>query len=533
MLTHRFALLALLTLLAFPALAQYDGAQYEGAAPEAVTLTLDEAIQIALVNNYTIRSTRLDVENANAQVREAWGEVMPKVDLSSSYTRNLKSANPFAGSQAGGFFASFGFIDWLAYNERARTDDDVTTNPIPFDEFGDRREAGLDEAGIVLSGDDNPFSVPNEFLNGVSVSQTLFSGSAFAAIKGAEQLKEINRRGVDRQEQLLIDDVRRAFYQALLSHERTVVAQQSVARIQQTLDESTKRVAQGLAPKYQRLTAEVELANLQTQLLEAQNAASAATENLKLQLGIPIEQPIQLRGELRADDPAIYMSASLDDAVKRALERRPDLEQARLAVQLRDIDRQITKSAYLPTVSAFANFNYIGRVPDDRTSVFSDGDDPFKFKRKNYEFFSRNYWNPNINAGVRLTWNLFDGFQTSARLQQRTIALQKAQIEHDRTIELVTLEVQNALRDLDAARRRIQAQEQNVEKAELNYQYASARLDEGVASPLEERSASEQLDISRWNYLQAVHDYLVAKSAFETAVGATGPQAVNLTNNFN
>ena len=40
-----------------------------------------------------------------------------------------------------------------------------------------------------------------------------------------------------------------------------------------------------------------------------------------------------------------------------------------------------------------------------------------------------------------------------------------------------------------------------------------------VATPLEEREASEQLDQSRINYLLAVHDYLVARSAFETAVG--------------
>jgi hypothetical protein len=40
-----------------------------------------------------------------------------------------------------------------------------------------------------------------------------------------------------------------------------------------------------------------------------------------------------------------------------------------------------------------------------------------------------------------------------------------------------------------------------------------------VATPLEVRTASEQLDLSRLNYLQAVHDFLRARSAFETAVG--------------
>jgi outer membrane protein TolC len=99
------------------------------------------------------------------------------------------------------------------------------------------------------------------------------------------------------------------------------------------------------------------------------------------------------------------------------------------------------------------------------------------------------------------------------------VAVSKAEVELDQTIEMVRLEVNNAVRDLEAARRRIQSQDQNVANAELNYEYAQARLSEGVATQLEERNASEQLDLSRLNYLQAVHDYLVARSAFQTAIG--------------
>jgi Outer membrane efflux protein. len=53
-----------------------------GAPPQPITLTLEEAIQIALVQNRALQSARLDVENAHAQVREAWGQVFPQVNLS-------------------------------------------------------------------------------------------------------------------------------------------------------------------------------------------------------------------------------------------------------------------------------------------------------------------------------------------------------------------------------------------------------------------------------------------------------------------
>ena len=500
---------------------------------QPVVLTLEEAVQIALVQNRALQRARLDVENASAQVREAWGQVLPQVDLQSSYTRNLKSANPFAGSEAGGLFSSFGLIDWLAYNEDARTDTDPSTDPISLDEFFDRRQAGLDEAGLTLGGGENPFSVPNEFLNGVTINQTLYNGSAFAAIRGAKQLRELNERAVDRQEQILIHEVRTTFYSALLAQEQFAVVEQSVDRMARTLNETIRLVNQGIAPKFQRLTAEVELANLETQYVNAQNAATKAVDQLKMVLGIPIEQPLRLRGELEAADPGLFVNVSTQSAVAAALERRPDLEQARLAVDLRRVDRSITQAQYLPRVDLFANFNYIGRVPDNRTFVTSVDDDPFTFRSETESFFSRSYWNPSINAGLRLTWNLFNGFQTSSQVQQRQVAIDQAQLDYERQLASVSLEVQNALRDLEAARRRILAQEQNVQRAALNYEHARTRLREGVATHLEERNASEQYDQSQLNYLQAVHDYLVARSAFETAVGMPlqGTDILNLTRN--
>ncbi len=239
-----------------------------------LSITLDEAREIARVQSYVLQSIRLDVDNAQAQVREAWASVMPDVALSSSYTRNLKSANPFAGSDAGGLFGSLGFVDWLAYNERARTDTDPGTSPIPFEAFGDSLNAGYNRAGIVLNQSDNPFSVPNSFQNQVSITQTLYSGAAFAAIKGAKKLTDINRRTVERQVQIVENQVESEFFAALLAQEQARVVQASVERARQTENETARRVEAGTTPKFQRLSAEVQRANLESQLVTAQNAAA-------------------------------------------------------------------------------------------------------------------------------------------------------------------------------------------------------------------------------------------------------------------
>lgn len=510
--------LALIGVPALQANAQVQPASFE-TSTTPIVLTVDEAIQIALVRNYTIRNNRLNVDNASAQVREAWGSVYPQVDLNSSYQRNFKTANPFAGSTAGGFFSTLIFNPWLTFNEDARTDGNPDTAPISFEEYQRRVTEGQQEAGIITSNDGNPFGVENQFQNGVTISQTLYNGSAFAAIKGAQRLKDLNQRGVDRQEQLIVDQVRQVFYQARLAEEQVRIVSQSVERTRKTATETAKRVSQGVAPKFQRLSAEVDLANLETQLMQSENQTQAALDNLKFTLGIPIQQPVQLRGTVELDELNPYMTISIDDAFAQAIERRPDLDQARINVELREIDKKIAGSNYMPVLDLFANFSYTGSVPDNRKFTISDPSDPFTFRLSENKFFSRDYWNPSINGGFRLRWNLFNGFQTSSQIQQRQIAVERAEIEHEQLMQSVRMEVEAALRNVETARLQMASQDRNVERAELNYQYASSRLREGVATQLEERDASNQLDQSRLNYLQAVFDYVVARSAFETALG--------------
>jgi len=497
-----------------------------------VSLTLDEAIQVALDQNFDLQRTRLDVRNADAQVREAWGQVMPQIDVSGGYTRNVVTANPFAGSDVTGLFAGGNSADWVAFNERARTDDDPNTDPITFQAFQDRQQEAREAAGISLGGGGNPFGVDNEFRSGISLTQTLFNGSAFSAIAGAQQLKDVNQRAVDRRMQTLADQVRQAYYDALLAQERVRVLQQRVQRTETTLQEVSTQVRQGVMPKFQRLSTEVELSNTQTQLVQAENATGLALDNLKNTMGIPVDRPIRLDGNLDAENMALYREVSMQRAIETALDRRPDVEQARLAIELRRVQENTVRAEYLPRLSAVANFNYTGRVPDDRELTLSDPDDPFAYSTLDRGFFDDSFWNPAFSVGLQLSWNIFNGFQTTSRVEQQQVAVRRAEIDYEQARRGVELEVRRALRNLEDARQRIQNQQQNVQRAETNYSFVSQRVQQGVSNQLELREASDQLDQSRLNYLQAVHDYLTARSAFEVAVGipiATPPAEFRFT----
>ncbi|MEL7363995.1 MAG: TolC family protein, partial [Bacteroidota bacterium] len=204
-------------------------------SPAVVSISLDEAMQIATQRNYALLTAALDVENADAQVSEAWGQLFPQVDASAGYTRNLKQADPFAGSSAGNLFGGLGAIDWLVFNEDARTDDNPGTDPIAFSEFLSRQQDGLDAAGIVVEEGGNPFAVDNQFQGAITITQTLYSGSAFAAVRGARSLKDFNQAALETQLQDVLHQTRQAFYGALLAQNQVRVLAASVERSAQNV----------------------------------------------------------------------------------------------------------------------------------------------------------------------------------------------------------------------------------------------------------------------------------------------------------
>lgn len=518
----KFLIWPLLFLMAAPSYSQqaWENTRQSEVDGE-ITITLDEAIQLALVNNHMIRIGLLDVENAEAQIKEAWGSVYPQLSASGNYTRNLKAPNPFAGSDAGSIFETLGALDWIAFNENARTDEDPDTNPIDFAEYIERQQQGYQDAGIAPpgTGGGNPFAVENQFQFGLSLSQTIYSGAAFAAIRGAEKVRELNDIETEVNRQSVVNQIKNSFYTALLAKRQAEVLRSSVERLAETVEETKKSVQAGVLSKFDRVSAEVELVNLETDLIEVENQAELAVKNLALQLGIPTKTKVNLRGVLEYDASLQPEYFDSDLSYELASQQRPDLQQTSKQIELLEVEGEITRSSYRPTLSAFANATYIGQVPSDRTTVSPVQGEDFQFTSSERGFFSQSYWNPAVSVGLNLSWNLFNGFQTKMRVQQNKIAIRQAEINRNLQQNSIYLEIDQAVKSLETALQRIQSQERNIEQAELNYEFAVKRLKEGVGTPLQERQASSLLDQSKLNYLSAVYDYLTALSDYNRAIG--------------
>lgn len=494
--------------------ASAQSSSYSGSSE--LPISLNEAIEIALVNSYVLQRSRLGVEEADAQIREARSSVYPQIGGAANYTRNLKTPNPFAGSNAEELFTSFAAIDWLFYNERQRIDGNPT---LPFGDYLDRQSEGLREAGIERSGSSNPFAVENQFILGVSANQALYNGAAFAAIRGAEHFKTVIREQLERDTQNLVKDVRTTYLGALLAQEQVKLLETSLTQLIETKREISLMVDQGILSRFDRNSLEVEVVNLETNLIAAKNGAALAVRSLNIILGIPMDQSLILSDSFHDFTPTLPEVGTQDGAYEIALNLRPDIKQVEGAIRLRQEERNLTRSAYFPVLNAFADYAFIGSVPQNRVQTIADADVDFKYTKNERGFFDPSYWNASLAVGLRLQWSLFDGFRTSARIQQVNVNIKRAELDAIMLRESIFLEIDQTLRNLEASWKRIESQRRNIQLAELNYEDAKSRLREGVGTRLEERQASNLLDQSKLNYLVAVHDFLNARAAYDNVLG--------------
>ena len=87
------------------------------------------------------------------------------------------------------------------------------------------------------------------------------------------------------------------------------------------------------------------------------------------------------------------------------------------------------------------------------------------------------------------------------------------------TVRLVELDVRTAWSDLRTAAAVLEAQRQNLAKAEKALTLAEARYKEGATPEVAVLSAQTALTSARSTYFQALRDYSVARARMQHATG--------------
>ena len=452
----------------------------QGATGQERVLTLEQAVATALVSSDDLQDARMGLEVAEEQVSEAWALLYPTIDASAGYTRNLSVASNFLPA-------------------------------VIFDP-----EADPSELIPVRFGSDNVWTTS------INVEQPLFKPGVFVGVGAASSFQNFERENVRGRTQAVVTRVRISYYSLLLAQEQTRLVQNSVDRVRQSLTETKALNRAGLAADYDVLRLEVELANLEPNLLRAQNSVSQSERELTIELGLESTDPIRVAGSLAdidlddrsANSPAnrqiLDFSAWVDeDGVdpeslqSMAQNDRSDLRSLDLMEQLRHTEMRLEQVQYLPEIVLFGTYAITAQ---------ENGSPDFFGESSMQRAYAR-------QAGVRVTWPLFSGFSRDARIDQKRAGLRQAQAQTRLARSRAENEVTTLWDQVGEARERADGQQLAVRQALRGFEIASAQYREGLGSRLELTDSEVALRQSEFNYAQAVYDFLVAQANLDRAVG--------------
>lgn len=304
--------LALVTLGAGAAVAQ-DSVSTSHLNPGNIpTVTLEEAIRLAQQVQPSVVQAQGSVRNAAAQVRAAYGQFLPNINLNTS-----------AGN---------------SFSEGVSRTDPVT--------------------GAVISGNTSNTSVSM----GVSANIDLFTGFRRGAdIRAAKaQGLAADASLVDAQYQSKLNTTQE-FLNALYAAQLVQVREASVRRAEEQLKVAVAKLASGSATRSDSLRSLVTLGNARVQLVDAQAQRAQAEANLGRLIGAP--------GRVAASDDSLFYQVvtNIDTAqlLQEAMNESPRVQSAEASERAARASLSSARSAYWPSLSLGGSYNYSGSSRSD------------------------------------------------------------------------------------------------------------------------------------------------------------------------
>jgi outer membrane protein TolC len=306
----------------------------------------------------------------------------------------------------------------------------------------------------------------------------------------------------ERAYQTVANEVSVAYYQVLRSRALRKTAFDAVRRAEDDLQVAKNLKKAGAIEKEKVLRVEVLLAESQRLLDASENAEAVAVAALNLAIGFNVNASTGVQ-EI-AEVPAF--TQSLADCLQTAVTQRREFQVARQTIEVADEGKRVSKAGFAPRIVAE------GAMLDFQQSA------------------PRGHADLAVGA-IKLEWGLFEGGKRVAELRISDSKIRSAVAQAETIADTIAFQVTESYRHLMTARRGIDLSRPAVAQAEENHRLVRARAKQGDATTAEITDAESTLTRAQQAYLNSIHDYLIALSRLEYAMGiaptGTGFAATN------
>ncbi len=416
-------------------------AQSNNAVPATDSLTLEEVVAYALENRAAIEQAQIDEAIGEREIRASLSGWFPQISANYGGTYNLKR---------------------------------------PQQPFGD---------DIIEVGQNYTSSIA------LQATQNIFSSNLLLASRASRSRRLLLDQQVTDTRINTVVEVSKAFYDVLLTQEQLRILNENITRQEKQYNDARSRYEVGLVDKTDYQRAAITLANIRADRKRAQENIKASIAYLKQLMGYPIEQELNLAYEYSQMELAVQV----DTTELLAYENRIELQQLETQRQLLKLNTAYNRWSFLPTVSAFGNYNLM------------------YFNNELPELYSQSF--PNSAVGLQVSVPIFQGTRRWQNLKIAQLEEQRLDVAIEDTRRALNTEYQTAMANYKSDYAEWQAYQSNLEMAEEVYEIIKLQYDEGVKAYVDLIVAETELRTTQLNYYNALYNVLSSKLDLQQALG--------------
>jgi outer membrane protein TolC len=295
-----------------------------------------------------------------------------------------------------------------------------------------------------------------------------------------------------------ISEVKNAYYSLLLARDSYEALEANYKTSEMNAQTVTAKYNQGTVSEYDKLVADVQLASIKPQLLSSANGIKLAEMQLKVLMGVDVNEPICFEGKLSDYEEQLFadlMTLKSDTS----LTDNSSLRQLDIQARQLKLAEKINKLGYIPTLALSLTAGY---------QAYAEEFNPF-----DAQYFG------NTTLALSLSWTIFDGGAKYMKTKQNKLSITNLETQRENLVRQLELSVNNSLNSIETSAEQVVSNKENVYSAERAYSISQKRYDIGSGTLLEMTSSESTLLSARLQYVQSIYEFLSARATLEATLG--------------
>jgi outer membrane protein TolC len=442
----------------------------------ADVLTLEKAIGTALEQNRSLLGATHELEAARWGKLSSYSNFLPKIAISSNFTR----IDPETELRAN---AALDFI-----------------------------KASAGALGIPQSALSNlkPFAYRDAYSTDITLIQPVYNGGAeIVGLHAADATRDRSEYSYQDTEQDVIASVKISYLTVLKAEELVSLTKESAERTKRFLEMTERKAAVGMRTQMDVLRWQVQLAADEGSLIAAQNGLAAARLRLNDVLGVDLQTEFTLEKinpndslpapdrELSSMAPLAAAGGSFSLAVTDPifLDTHPSMRMMEANLRLADVNVERAWISFKPRLNLAFQYGW-----EKNNTAALDGIKPWALS-------------------FTLSYPIFNGFGDYTELEQARADYKRAETQVESYRRGLLLQATNAGLNLRASGKRIEIARKGMEHALDVLNSVTRRYETGAASNVDLIDVQTAYTSAKTDYITAAYDYTISEVQLARATG--------------